>query len=217
MPTLRNPGRGALRPPCYQAYARPGSSSKIGIPVGELGVAMIGVFVRLSLAVLIVIGANLPTRADPVDLAAGADAVQQGRWDEAIGLFSQAIGAPQRSKAELASAHSQRGYAYFAKGRVDQALADYNTAIKLAPNDGHTYALRGWAHFIRGDMKQALADSAAAVRLDPGSAVAFRARGRAQLYSGKPKPAVDDFAAAARLAASESPGVILAHVGREPA
>src|SRR5207244_11042296 len=141
-------------------------------------------------------------------------AVQQGRWVEAIGLFSQAIAQPGRSKAELASAHSQRGYAYFARGHIDPAIADYNAAIKLAPNDGHVYGLRGWAEFIKGNLKQALADSAAAVRLDPISAVAFRNRGRAQLYSGKPKPAVDDFAAAVRLTPSDALGVIWLHVAR---
>jgi len=132
--------------------------------------------IRLNFAVVIAIGVNLSARADRADLAAGGDAVQQGRWDEAIGLFSQVIAAHGRAKAELATAHSQRGYAYFAKGYVDPAIADYNTALKIAPNDGHVYALRGWAHFVKGAMKQAIADSAAAIRLDPTLTVALRTR-----------------------------------------
>ena len=175
---------------------------------------MISVMTRAGFAALMLLGAHLAVRADPADLAAGADAVQQGRWDEAIGLMSQALAVPGRSKAEVASAHSQRGYAYFAKGHVDQAIVDYNAALKLDARDGHVYALRGWAHFIKGDMKQAIADSTNAIKLDPGSAVAYRNRGRAELYSGKAKNAADDFAAAVRLAPSDTLGVLWLHVAR---
>src|ERR1051326_8851336 len=101
------------------------------------GAVMISVMTRAGFAALMLLGAHLAVRADPADLAAGTDAVQQGRWDEAIGLFSQVVNERGRSKMELASAYSQRGYAYFGKGRVDQAIADYNTAIKLNPSDGH--------------------------------------------------------------------------------
>jgi len=134
--------------------------------------------------------------------------------DEAIRVLSQAIAAPGLSDADLATAHVNRGYAYFAKGLTDVAITDYSAAIRLARNDADPQSLRGWAHFTGGKFKQAIADSTAAIRLDPNLGFAFRNRGRAQLYAGQARPAADDFAAAVRLAPSDVLGVIWLHVAR---
>jgi lipoprotein NlpI len=171
--------------------------------------------IRLGVAVVIVIGAGLSTRADPPALvSAGAEAIQKGQWDEAIAVLSQAIAAGGLSSADLVTAHTDRGYAYFGKSQADKAIADYTAAIRLAPNDADAHSLRGWAHFTEGKMKQAIADSAAAIRVDPNSAFAFRNRGRAQLYAGQARPAADDFAAAVKLAPSDVLSVIWLHVAR---
>src|SRR5438034_1993581 len=132
-------------------------------------------------------------------------AIQEGRWDEAIRLSTQAIAAPGASNADLAEAHNHRGYAYFGKGQTDQAIADYTAAIRLDPNDADPHGLRGWAHFTQGAMKEAIADSTTAIRLDPNSAFAYRNRGRAQLYAGQARPAADNFAAAVKVAPSDVP------------
>ncbi len=170
---------------------------------------------RLGLAVLIVIGAAFSTRADPNDLlSAGSEAIHKGQWDEAIRVLSQAIAQGALAKPDLATAHTNRGYAFFGKGQVDKANTDYTAAIKLAPNDADPHSLRGWAHFTEGKFKEAIADSTAAVRLDPNLTFALRNRGRAELYAGRPRPAADDFAAAVRLAPSDLLGVIWLHVAR---
>src|SRR5207247_10758707 len=119
-------------------------------------------------------------------------AIQECRWDETIRLSTQAIAAPGASNADLAVAHTHRGYAYFGKGQVDKAIPDYTAAIKLAPSDADPHSLRGWAHFTEGKFKEAIADSTAAVRLDPNLTFALRNRGRAELYAGRPRPAADD-------------------------
>ena len=171
--------------------------------------------IRLGVAVVIVIGAGLSTRADPPALlSAGAEAIQKGQWDEAIAVLSQAIAAGGLSSADLATAHTNRGYAYFGKSQADKAIADYTAAIRLAPNDADAHSLRGWAHFTEGKMKQAIADSTAAIRVDPNSAFTFRNRGRAQLYAGQVRPAADDFAAAVKFAPSDVLSVIWLHVAR---
>jgi lipoprotein NlpI len=170
---------------------------------------------RLGLAVLIVIGAAFSTRADPNDLlSAGSEAIHKGQWDEAIRVLSQAIAQGALAKPDLATAHTNRGYAYFGEGQVDKAITDYTAAIKLAPNDADPHSLRGWAHFTEGKFREAIADSTAAIRLDPNLAFALRNRGRAELYTGRPRPAADDFAAAVRLAPSDLLGVIWLHVAR---
>ena len=175
---------------------------------------MIAAIIWLIVAVPIVIGIADASRADPVALlGTGSEAIQKGRWDDAIAVLSQAI-AGGLSNPDLATAHTNRGYAYFGKGQMDQAITDYTAAIRLAPNDAEAHSLRGWAHFTRGAMKQAIADSTAAIRLDPNLAFAFRNRGRAQLYAGQPRPAVDDFATAVRLVPADALGVIWLHVAR---
>jgi len=175
---------------------------------------MIAAIIRLIVEVPIVIGIADASRADPVALlGTGSEAIQKGRWDDAIAVLSQAI-AGGLSNPDLATAHTNRGYAYFGKGQMDQAITDYTAAIRLAPNDAEAHSLRGWAHFTKGAMKQAIADSTAAIRLDPNLAFAFRNRGRAQLYAGQPRPAVDDFATAVRLAPADALGVIWLHVAR---
>jgi len=170
---------------------------------------------RLGLAVLIVIGAAFSTRADPNDLlSAGSEAIHRGQWDDAVRVLSQAIAQGALAKPDLATAHTNRGYAYFGKGQVDKAITDYTAAIKLAPNDADPHSLRGWAHFTQRKFKEAIADSTAAIRLDPNLAFALRTRGRAELYAGRPRPAADDFAAAVRIAPSDLLGVIWLHVAR---
>src|SRR5262249_11976558 len=111
-------------------------------------------------------------------------------------------------------AHSQRGYAHFAKGRADQAIVDYNEALRIAPNNADANSLRGWAHFVKGSMNRAVADSTAAIRVDPNMVFAYRNRCRAQLYSGRAKAAADDFAAAVRLTPTDALGIIWLHLAR---
>src|SRR5437763_9379964 len=176
---------------------------------------MITATIRLGVAVLFVLATYPSTRADPFDhLSFGSEAIRKGQWDEAVRLLSRLITEGGLSKSDLATAYTNRGYAYFGQNQTAKAIADYTAAIKLAPNDADPHSLRGWAHFIDGAMKKAIEDSTAAIRLDSNLAFAFRNRGRAQLYMGRPLPAADDFAAAVRLAPSDLLGVIWLHVAR---
>ena len=176
---------------------------------------MMTAMIRFCLAFLLIVGGIFSSRADPADLVkAGVEAIQNNRWDEAIRVLSEAIAAHGLSDRDRASAHVNRGYAYFAKDRTETAIADYTAAIRLAPNDADPHSLRGWAHFTQGATKQAIADSTTAIRLDPNLAFALRNRGRAQLYAGKVRPAADNFAAAVKVAPSDVPGVIWLHIAR---
>ena len=176
---------------------------------------MLRTVVRLGVAFCVALGAASALRAEPVDLVgAGSEALQQGRWDDAVRSLDQAIAGRGLSKPELLLAHSNRGYAHFAKGRIDQAIADYDAALRIAPDDAHANGLRGWAYFVKGSLSRAIADSTAALRTDPAAAFAYRNRGRAQLYSGRAKVAVNDFAAAVRLAPADALGVIWLHLAR---
>ena len=59
-----------------------------------------------------------------------------------------------------------RGNVWSDKGDVDRAIADYNEAVRLAPDSALALYLRGLARQKKGD-KAGIADIAAAKRIDP--------------------------------------------------
>ena len=60
-----------------------------------------------------------------------------------------------------------RGARYVAKGRYDQALADYDRAIELSPDHASGFMGRGNTYYAMGRYDQALADYDRAIELDP--------------------------------------------------
>jgi tetratricopeptide (TPR) repeat protein len=54
----------------------------------------------------------------------------------------------------------RRGTAYWIKGQLDRAIADYTQAIRLDPEYAEAYHNRGLAYAARGDAPQAEADQA---------------------------------------------------------
>lgn len=54
-----------------------------------------------------------------------------------------------------------------AKGDLDGAIADYNRAIQLNPQDADTYVNRGIAYEKKGEMKKAAADYGRVLELQP--------------------------------------------------
>ena len=59
------------------------------------------------------------------------------------------------------------GNAWQAEKDYDNALADYNEAIRLNPQDAYTYHNRANAWRSRGEYAKAAADDRAALRLKP--------------------------------------------------
>lgn len=76
-----------------------------------------------------------------------------------------------------ASGFLRRGNIYLDSGRVDEALADFNRAVELEPQNPWALANRGIARVWRGDNEAAARDLAAATVIDPNNIVVFRARG----------------------------------------
>jgi tetratricopeptide (TPR) repeat protein len=59
----------------------------------------------------------------------------------------------------------------------NQAIADYDEAIRLNPKDAAVYINRGNAWYAKQEYDQAFADYNEAIRLDPKNAIAYRNRG----------------------------------------
>jgi tetratricopeptide (TPR) repeat protein len=62
----------------------------------------------------------------------------------------------------------------------DRAIADFNEAIWLDPNNANAFHNRGVSYSIKGDNDRAIADFNEAIRLNPNDALFFCHRGVAK-------------------------------------
>lgn len=65
-------------------------------------------------------------------------------------------------------------------GRLDEAVADYSTAISLEPRNANAFHNRGSTLDKMGRLDHAVADFSAALELDPSNATTHNARGLAR-------------------------------------
>src|SRR5215813_8099424 len=87
-----------------------------------------------------------------------------------------------------AHALNGRGVALLKKGNIEQALNDFERALRIQPNLVEAYVNHGGARFAQGDVDAALADWNKAIEIDPKVAAAYLNRGVALMQIGK----VDD-------------------------
>ena len=88
---------------------------------------------------------------------------------------------------------NNRGNAYNAKGDRDRAIADFDEAIRLNPNNSNAFNNRGSAYNAKGDRDRAIVDYDKAIGINPGYAAAFYNRGNAYYAKGDRDRAVVDY------------------------
>jgi tetratricopeptide (TPR) repeat protein len=82
-----------------------------------------------------------------------------------------------RAEAFTVEDYRNRGLTFANLGQHKRAIADYNEAIRLDPNDARTYSNRGASYTDLGQHKRAIADHNEAIRLDPNDAKTYSNRG----------------------------------------
>jgi tetratricopeptide (TPR) repeat protein len=107
---------------------------------------------------------------------------------------------PQAQAAALVN----RGAAYWYVDQTLNALADFDRAIALDPQNARAFRERSNASRSIGRLDQALADANAAVRLDPHSAQAFDDRGNVFNNNGQYDRAIADYNEALRISPDDS-------------
>lgn len=119
-------------------------------------------------------------------------------WDAAVSTraCTEIIADGAYSPEQKAEAFRRLGNAKAEAGALDDALRDFDNAIKLRSDDAVAYAARGEVRLSRRDTSGAIADFTTAIRFNPRSAEYLVARGHAQMVDGRPDDAIADFSAA---------------------
>jgi tetratricopeptide (TPR) repeat protein len=146
------------------------------------------------LCLLMTFGAIAPSaEAAPAD---DLSACKSGRGDAAIEACTRAIASGKFKDSEVGAAYNNRALLLTAKGEHDQAIASYNEAVRLIPNDAIILSNRATARYRKGDHDRAIADFDRSLALKPRDNVTFRGRGNAWFRKGDYDRAAADFGAA---------------------
>ncbi|HEY9692078.1 MAG TPA: tetratricopeptide repeat protein [Oculatellaceae cyanobacterium] len=95
---------------------------------------------------------------------------------------------------------SNRGNVRVSQNKLEDAIADYNKAIELAPNATDPYLNRGTAYEGLGRWEEAIADYNQVLELDAKDAMAYNNRGNAKAGLEKWETAIADYQKSAELA-----------------
>jgi tetratricopeptide (TPR) repeat protein len=95
--------------------------------------------------------------------------------------------------------YNNRGFAYLSKGDSDHALADFNQAITIHPDQIMAYLNRSAAYFVKHELDDALADLNQVVKLQPDFALTYLKRGGIYYFKGDSELALADLNQAIKL------------------
>jgi tetratricopeptide (TPR) repeat protein len=116
-----------------------------------------------------------------------------------IQVVTPVLDRPLLQPSDKAQLLYQRGYAYRTKGDSQPALADFNEALRLAPDHLGSHLQRAELHAASGDTKTALASYDRAAETFPNVAVVFNDRGALRRSSGNLDGAIADFTRAVQI------------------
>jgi len=107
-----------------------------------------------------------------------------------------------------AEEHFNAGADLHRQGRFEEAITDYDEAIRLDPQLALAYYNRGVAYQSMGQPQRAIQDYDEAIRLDPQYAPAYVNRGIIYRNLGQPQRAIQDYDEAIRLDPQDAPAYL---------
>lgn len=124
-------------------------------------------------------------------------------WKDDLSLWSDTV----KRSPDSSEARKGLGYALFNEGRVDEAMEQYQAALRLDPGYADLHINIGSVYEAKGMPDRAVESYREAVRLSPGSAMAHYSLGHAEYALGRVDDAVDEYLTAISL----DPALSVAH------
>ncbi len=110
-------------------------------------------------------------------------------WNHELALYPNTVAGP----------YNNRGYAYRALGKYEEAIKDFTRAIEIDPYYRGAYNNRAYSFQILGDYDRAVSDFTRALKLMPGDVWALNNRGAALGALGRLHEAISDFNAVIKI------------------
>lgn len=134
-----------------------------------------------------------------LDMRRGMGEMAQARYREASNSFAKAV----IKNAKDPMAHLLLGASLYWEGKVDQAVTEYNEALRLSPNNAMAYQLLGIAAGWKGNVAQAQEYFLTANQLDPNKADTNMNLGSTYAVQNHLEKALEHFRRATELAPRE--------------
>ena len=159
-----------------------------------------------------------PDREDTVERLQFANVlVMLGQFDKAVGVYSKIIQLDPNTDA-----YTGRGVAKGSLEQHEEAMADFDAALRLSPQNAAAYAGRGITKGKLGQYEAAIAAFDNILRLNPQDVFAYTHIGLAKVSLGQYEAAIEDFNTAIVLnpqyaAAYHDRGLAKGHLGQHEA
>lgn len=114
---------------------------------------------------------------------------------KSVALLTEVLSVEPEHKLALTA----RGSAFLRQGKLNNALADFDNAIKSYPEYAHAYHLRGITRTADGNDEGALEDFDRAIELDPEYGAAYFSRANLHSKAGRSDEAGEDAAMATQI------------------
>lgn len=111
---------------------------------------------------------------------------------------SELIDSPHLDAGTKSLAYAMRALALSLDGALEQALPDYDNAIKLDPQSSMALNNRAWVHYKLDRLTEGMADVERSLKLTPASAHAHDTRAHIHQALGKHPAALRDYEQAVR-------------------
>lgn len=97
----------------------------------------------------------------------GAQAAKDQDFNKAIDLLRKAAGLDRKYTPNLSAAYQQRGFSFANDQRFEDAINDFNEAIKINPRDARAYQARAAVEMKINSYDTAISDYSEAIKVSP--------------------------------------------------
>jgi tetratricopeptide (TPR) repeat protein len=125
-------------------------------------------------------------------LAAGADAIRVGRYDDGIRLTKLGLERDAPNPYEKSAAFANLCAAHAAKGQLDTAIRYCSDSLSLNESNWRAYSNRSYAYLLKGQYAEARIDLDAAAAIAPAAAQVRQIRAMLNERSLKPRVIMEE-------------------------